>query len=125
MRQERPQKVGDAIISQGRNATVDRAIDVLLLFDEEQPILTAEEVAERLGMSRSTTYRYLLSLRSYGLVEDGDAPGEFRLGSVIFRLARTARKGLGLSEVALPVMRELVNQTGESALLTRRSGLYV
>ena len=124
MRQNGPQKP-EGSASQARNTTADRAIDVLLLFNERRPVLTAEEVAELLDMSRSTTYRYLLSLRSYGLVEEGDASGEFRLGTAVFQLARVARKGLGLSEVALPVMRELVDQTGESALLTRRSGAHV
>ncbi len=124
MRQKNPQKPESAP-SQARNTTADRAIDVLLLFNEQRPVLTAEEVAELLEMSRSTTYRYLLSLRSYGLVEEGNTNGEFRLGPAVFQLARVARKGLGLSEVALPVMRELVDQTGESALLTCRSGLHV
>lgn len=111
--------------SQGRNATADRAIDVLLLFNEEQPVLTAEEVSARLGMPRSTTYRYLQSLRSYGLVEENDSSGGFRLGPSIFRLARVARLGLGLLEIALPVMRDLVAQTGETALLTRRTDSHV
>lgn len=111
--------------TQGRNATADRAIDVLLLFNEEQPVLTAEEVSERLGMPRSTTYRYLQSLRSYGLVEEGDTNGSFRLGPSVFRLARAARVGIGLPEIALPVMHDLVAQTGETALLTRRTDAHV
>ena len=108
-----------------RNTTADHAIDVLMLFNVQHPLLTAEEVAERLGMSRSTTYRYLLSLRSYGLLEEGTGPGAFRLGPAVFQLARVARQGLGLSEIALPVMRELAAKTGETALLTRRSGVHV
>jgi len=127
MRQRNNQKAESApsIHSYTRNTTADHAIDVLMLFNEQQPIWTAEEVAERLGMSRSTTYRYLLSLRSYGLLEEGTGAGEFRLGSAVFRLARVARQGLGLSEIALPVMRELVAKTGETALLTRRSAEHV
>jgi len=111
--------------TRGRNATVDRAIDVLLLFSEQQPLLSAEEIAARLGMSRSTTYRYLQGLRSYGLLEEGETSGRFRLGPTIVRLARIARKGLGLPEVALPVMRSLTAETGETSLLTRRAGMQV
>src|SRR5262247_3052676 len=109
----------------GRNTTADRAIDVLLLFDEDAPVLSAGEVAERLGMSRSTTYRYLQSLRSYELLEEDEIRGGFRLGSRVYELARIARKGLGLSEVALPLMEELRDQVGEAVLLTRRSGNQV
>jgi DNA-binding IclR family transcriptional regulator len=109
-------------VASGRNATAERAIDVLLLFDEASAVLSASEVSRRLGMSRSTTYRYLQSLRSYDLLEEDEAGGGFRLGPRIFDLARVARQGLGLSEVALPVMRELSEQVDESILLTRRSG---
>ncbi|HLY30050.1 MAG TPA: IclR family transcriptional regulator [Ktedonobacterales bacterium] len=111
--------------SRGRNATADRAIDVLLLFSEQQPMLSAEEIAERLGMSRSTTYRYLQGLRAYGLIEESEINGRFRLGSVVVRLARVARKGLGLPELALPAMRMLTATTGETSLLTRRVGEQV
>jgi DNA-binding IclR family transcriptional regulator len=111
--------------SRGRNATADRAIDILLLFSDHAPLLTAEEIADQLGMSRSTTYRYLQGLRAYGLVEESETSGRFRLGPAIVRLARVARKGMGLPEVALPVMHDLTEHTGETSLLTRRAGDHV
>ena len=106
----------------GRNSTADRAIDVLFLFDVATPVLSAGDIAERLGMSRSTTYRYLQSLRTSNLLEEDAVRGGFRLGSRIFELARIAREGLGLSELALPIMRELAREVDETVLLTRRSG---
>jgi DNA-binding IclR family transcriptional regulator len=109
----------------GRNTTADRAIDVLLLFDDDAPVLSAGEVAKQLKMSRSTTYRYLQSLRSYDLLEEDEGRGGFRLGPRIYELARIARKGLGLSEIALPVMEELCARVGEAVLLTRRFGNQV
>lgn len=109
----------------GRNVTADRAIEILLLFNERCTSLSAAEVAARLAMSRSTTYRYLQSLRTLGFLEEEDGGGRYRLGPQILRLASVARHGLGLSEAALPVMRELARLTGESVLLTRRSGTQV
>ena len=108
--------------STGRNTTADRTVDVLLLFDDKRPVLSAVEVSRLLGMTRSTTYRYLQTLRSYGLVEEDDQRGGFRVGPRVFQLARVARQGLALPEIALPYMRELVERTGEAALLTRRWG---
>jgi DNA-binding IclR family transcriptional regulator len=101
-----------------RNTTADRAIDMLLLFNDNRRVITAAEVVNALGTSRSATYRYLQSLKTYGLLED-DRNG-FRLGPTILELARLARKGFGLSEIALPIMRELVAATNETVLLTRR-----
>ncbi len=74
----------------GRNSTADRAIDVLFLFDVHTPVLSAGDIAERLGMSRSTTYRYLQSLRTSNLLEEDAVRGGFRLGSRVFELARIA-----------------------------------
>jgi len=102
-----------------RNATADRAMDLLLLFNEERTALTVAEMSAELGMSRSTTYRYVQSLRSYGFLED-DEPRGFRLGPMIFELSRVARHGLGLSEVAIPVMRRLADSLRATTLLTRR-----
>lgn len=110
------------MVTSGRNTTADRAIDVLLLFDSSTPVLWAGDIADRLGMSRSTTYRYLQSLRSSDLLEEDTARGGFRLGPRIFELARIARQGLGLSEIALPVMEDLCREVDEAVLLTRRSG---
>jgi DNA-binding IclR family transcriptional regulator len=117
----RQSRILGALPGKGRNSTADRAIDVLLLFDDQGPVLSALDVSERLAMPRSTTYRYLQSLRSYGLVEDDSSSGGFRLGPRVLQLARMARKGLALPEVALPCMRELAELTGEAVLLTRRS----
>jgi DNA-binding IclR family transcriptional regulator len=111
-------------ISSGRNATADRAIDILLLFNQDQLVLTAAQVAEQLGLSRSATYRYLGSLRSSGLIEPSGRNNEFRLGPRVFELSRTARQGFGLIEVALPVMNELAASTQEAIVLTRRFGSH-
>ncbi|WP_433566746.1 IclR family transcriptional regulator [Nocardia sp. CA-151230] len=106
-----------------RNSTADRALDILLLFSAEKPVWSGGEISDRLGVARSTGYRYLQSLVGGGFIEE--ATGGFRLGPRIFELARLARVGLGLSEVALPVMRSLAARVNETVLLTRRSGRSV
>jgi DNA-binding IclR family transcriptional regulator len=106
-----------------RNSTADRAIDILLMFGDDRPTTTAIEVADLLGVSRSTAYRYLQSLLSSGLLEEDT--GRFRLGPRTLDLARIARKGIGLSEIARPCMRRLCAQVGETVLLTRPAGAAV
>ena len=50
-----------------RNSTADRALDILGMFDESKPSIGASEVAEQLGVARSTAYRYVQSLVQSGL----------------------------------------------------------
>lgn len=109
----------------GRNSTADRALDILLLFGDDRLILSAQQVAGHLGVARSTAYRYLQSLTGMGFLEENDGGSGFRIGPRVLDLARLARKGIGLSDLALPVMRELVGATGHAVLLTRRTGASV
>jgi DNA-binding IclR family transcriptional regulator len=103
------------------NSTADRAIEILLMFDDLRPVITAAEVAERFKMPRSTTYRYLTSLRAQGLlVEAGDAG--FRLGHRILALARIARQGFTILQISRPHLQRALKATGETVLLTQRTG---
>ncbi|GAA4046189.1 IclR family transcriptional regulator [Arthrobacter methylotrophus] len=107
-----------------RNSTADRALTILEMFGEAKFSVSAVEVAAALSVARSTAYRYLESLVSRGFLEESPAGG-FRLGLRILELARVARQGYGLSEVALPRMRSLCDRFGQTVLLTRRAGTSV
>ncbi|GAA3581303.1 IclR family transcriptional regulator [Amycolatopsis ultiminotia] len=96
-------------------------MDILGMFTEERAVVSGAEVAEQLGTSRSTAYRYLQSLVTNRFLEEAPAGG-FRLGLRVLELARVARRAFGLSDVAMPVMQRLAAQARESVLLTRRSG---
>lgn len=104
------------------NSTADRAIEILLMFNDDHPSRTAIEVAERFAMSRSTTYRYLSSLRSQGLLVDTGESG-YRLGPRIFQLARVARRGYGVLQIAEPELRQLAQMTGETVLMSQLNGV--
>lgn len=106
-----------------RNSTADRALDILLLFNENKLVWTGAEIADAIGVARSTGYRYMQSLVNAGFVEDG--AGGFRLGPRIFELARLARALTNLSDIAMPAMQSLSRAVDETVLLTRRSGRFV
>ncbi len=106
-----------------RNSTADRALDILLLFTDDKLVWTGTEIADRIGVARSTGYRYLQSLVNAGFIEE--ASSKFRLGPRILELARLARAGTNLADVALPTMHSLASTVRETVLLTRRSGRFV
>lgn len=104
-----------------RNSTADRALDILTMFSDTDPVISGTAVAHRLGVSRSTAYRYLQSLVATRFLEEAPGGG-FRLGLRVLEIARLARRGYGVSEVAMPAMTQLAEETGETVLLTRRTG---
>jgi DNA-binding IclR family transcriptional regulator len=120
-----PREAGSSQGYRVRNSTADRALDILLMFDDERLAVSANEVAKHFGVARSTAYRYLESLTSNGFLEENHVGSGFRLGPRVLDLARLARKGVGLSDLAKPIMRRLVDRTGTPVILTRRAGSAV
>lgn len=102
--------------------SVWRAVDVLFCFEADRPSLTAAEVAETLGMNRTTAWRYLQTLSGTGLVREvGD--GRFSLGARVLGLAGAYTSQWAeleaLSGTALLRLRDAV---GETAALHLRQG---
>ena len=78
------------------------------------------DLVESTGLPRPTAHRLALALEEYGLLRRNDA-GEFLLGPRIPELAAAAASD-GIAVQARPVLRELRDNTGESAQLYQRSG---
>jgi DNA-binding IclR family transcriptional regulator len=84
--------------------------------------LTAAELAEAIGEPRSSVYRLLASLRDLGYVEAGSRPGGVRLGVELLRLGNSVSRGFDERQAALPSMKRLWEETGETIFLcVRRS----
>lgn len=85
----------------------------MLLDAVDDSAASASELARRTGLSVSTVHRLALSMAEYGFLRRTD-DGDFKLGH---RFVRTA-----LESVALPILTELRNSTGETAQLWIRRG---
>lgn len=102
--------------------TVDRALQVLLQFNDAHPEWSTGELAEVLGLHRSIVYRLLATLERRGFLTQADQRGRFRLGLRLVELGNVVLANLDLRQVARPSMARLVRETGESAFLTVVSG---
>ena len=98
--------------------TVDRALQVLLQFDEEHPEWSGGELAQSLGLHRSIVYRILTTLQRRGFVTRIGDRGRFRLGNKLVELGNVVLASNDLRQIAHPVLAWLVRETGESAFLT-------
>lgn len=110
--------------SVGANSTADRAIEILLLFSQTHPVWTSQEIAAHFKMPRSTTYRYLQSLRAHALIVQ-DSRGGFCLGPRLLHMAQMARVGNPIVEVCAAPMRALAERFQENILLNERLGTEV
>ena len=69
--------------------SVERAIDVLFSFTQQEPVLDIPALQQRTGLSRPTLYRLLRTLESSGLIYSFGNPLRFQLGARIGLLAST------------------------------------
>jgi DNA-binding IclR family transcriptional regulator len=100
--------------------SVDRALTILeLLARDGEAGVT--EIAQELGVHKSTAFRLLATLESHRLVEQVGDRGRYRLGVGNLRLAGATTARLDLVTEARPVCRQLAADTGETVNITVRS----
>lgn len=97
----------------------ERMLAVLDLFEGQSMEWTMEDMAGRLGYTRSTIYRYLKSLTEAGLLTSLPGIG-YTLGPRIVELDFAIRSRDPLIVAGRPVMAELVREAPGVALLCRR-----
>ena len=93
-----------------------RLLDTLAAHPEP---LGLKQIAQYTGLHPSTAHRILAAMAADRLV-DRVEPGSYRLGMRLLELGTLVRSRIGVRELALPMMRELHAQTGETVNLSVR-----
>ena len=91
--------------------SLERGLAILGCFTPERPVLGIADIADSLGMSRSTTHRYVITLVALGYLEQG-ASRKYRLGLHVTDLGMSALNSTSLREHAQPYLDELRRRTG-------------
>jgi IclR family acetate operon transcriptional repressor len=112
------EKVNDSV------RAVGRALDILMAFTVSDYELSASELLKRVDLSRPTLYRLMYTLEQSGFLISVGEPQKFRLGPSVAHLAHVWTSSLNLADVAKPVLRNLWEQTGETAALFVPQGAY-
>jgi IclR family pca regulon transcriptional regulator len=86
--------------------SLERGLAILGCFTPSRPVLGIADIADELGMSRSTTHRYVITLVALGYLEQG-ASRKYRLGLRVTDLGMSALNSTGLREHARPYLEEL------------------
>lgn len=102
--------------------TATRALRILMSFLHGPPSKTLSEIAREQGLHKSIAFRLLRALEEQHFVRRDPVTKEYRLGLALIELGEAARNSLDVRREALPVMSELVRQTGETVFLTVVSG---
>jgi IclR family transcriptional regulator, pca regulon regulatory protein len=90
--------------------SLERGLAILSAFTPKRAVLGIADIADTLGMNRSTTHRYVVTLCALGYLEQ-DASRKYRLGLRVTDLGMAALQSTGLREHARPYLQELRQRT--------------
>lgn len=113
--------IADRAAAPGGAAAVDRALSLLAAYRSGDASLSLAELAARTRLYKSTVLRLLASLEHARLLRRL-ADGRYALGSEVARLHTVYAASFSLESVVMPVLRDLVARTNESAALHVRQG---
>lgn len=100
-----------------QSSPVATAMAVLRCFDTEHPVLGVVEIAEQVGLHKSTVSRILATLEVEDLVEQDPVSKKYRLSLGILQVAGSLLAHLDVRRAALPVLTWAAAESGESASL--------
>ena len=100
-----------------RNASLAKANLVLEAFTEETPELGVMDLARRVGLNKSTASRFVSTLVQLGLLERTESGRKLRLSLRLFEIGMLAARNRPLVIEAKPLLRKLLEETGETVWL--------
>ena len=98
---------------------VERMMRLLHVLEKHPEPLGLKQISQYTGLHPSTAHRILSAMSADRLV-DRVEPGSYRLGMRLLELGNLVKSRISVRELALPLMRELHAQTGETVNLSVR-----
>lgn len=110
------------------STAVDRALRILEAVAEREDGLTNSQINRLLNIPKSSASYILRTLEQRGYLRRNAAAGKYRLGLQVLSLSRGVVTGLGIRDLALPVLHSLVERTrltAHLAMLDQGKAVYI
>ena len=100
--------------------SVERAADILELFLDSEPELSVKEISDKLRLSKSTVHGLIKTLEHRGYLQQNQDNLKYKLGLRLFELGHFIGNQLDITQIARPVIKDLVNEVKETVHLVVR-----
>jgi DNA-binding IclR family transcriptional regulator len=97
-------------------------LEILDMFAHDRPEIGIGEMAQHLGLHRSTTSRLAATLAVAGYLEPAGEPGRYRLSGKLAALGELVAAEGDVRRAALPYLQDLVQSLGETGHLAVLEG---
>jgi DNA-binding IclR family transcriptional regulator len=104
---------------------VERSLDILLCFNRQTPELSMTQIAEQIGLHKSTVHRLLATLEYKRFLQRDPETGIYRLGIRLLQMAYLTLENNDLRRLATPFLVDLGKQCQETIHLAILDGTDV
>ncbi len=111
-------------MSQKKIAALQKGLEILSCFNNEDNELTARKLADRVGLPHSTIYRYLETLVDAGFLMRNSKDKHYRVGFMLAQLGDVAGSPTDFVEGVVFYMEQLLEALDETILFTVRRGFH-
>ena len=105
--------------------SVQRAIDILNLFEDNVNELGVTDIAKALGLHKSTASGLIQTLEINGYLEQNPDNRKYRLGLKLVERASVLLNQIQIRDIAMPYLEELHSWCDEAISLAVRDGTHV
>jgi IclR family pca regulon transcriptional regulator len=92
--------------------SLERGLAILSAFGSDRSTIGVSELSRELGLSRSTTHRYIATLTSLGYLQQDAETKRYRLGPRVLDLGFAAINSMDIREISVPHLQALSDSTG-------------
>jgi DNA-binding IclR family transcriptional regulator len=105
--------------------TLEKAIDILSLFNSEHSELTAQEIAEKLSIPLSTAYKYLQVFHNKRFLSKNERTSRYFPGLTVLKLGLLAAEKTSIIDISAPYLKSIAERSLETSILTLVDGMNV
>lgn len=96
----------------GFSKSLERGLGILAAFTGRHATLGIAEIAREVGLTKSTTHRYVHTLAVLGYLQQDEETRKYRLGTKSVEIGFAALNSIEISRVAAGAMQRLADETG-------------
>lgn len=102
--------------------TLDNSLNLLEYFTDSNPDWGVRELSREMSISHTNVYRILSTFEKHGYLNKNSETGRYELGFKFLKFSTIHQKQYRVSDIVLPIMQKLANDTGESTVITWLEG---
>ena len=98
----------------GTSQSLERGLSILSSFSAGRQQIGISGLSRELGLTRSTTHRYVATLARLGYLHQDTSTRKYSLGPRVLDLGFTAINSMELRHIAAPYLQRLCDETGHT-----------